>query len=124
MKISHGIDLVKVGRVARLRSLYGDRFLRRVFSDNEINECQKRYSQNMHFAARFAAKEAFVKALGTGFQNGIKLRDIEVISINGVPILNLHGEAKVIFSKKYKNVQLSLTHEDEIGAASVILTGD
>lgn len=111
-------------RVARLRSLYGDKFLNRVFSENEITECKKRYSQNMHFAVRFAAKEAFVKALGTGFQNGIKLKDIEVVSENGFPKLHLHGDAKEIFSSKYDKVELSLTHEDDYSAASVILTGE
>lgn len=124
MKISHGLDIVKVERIKRLRSLYGDRFLQRVFSNDEIAECKKRYSQNMHFAVRFAAKEAFVKALGTGFTSGIKLKDIEVVSSDGVPKLNLFGEAKQIFSSRFKNAQVSLSHEEEFSAASVILTGD
>jgi len=123
--IGHGIDLVEVPRIHRLRDRYGDRFLRRCFTEQEISDCQTRARPDRHFAVRYAAKEAYVKALGTGFVDGIRLCDIEVSTDKlGKPTIKIHGEVQGLTSKmRVSGSVLSLTHDGRYGAASVILTG-
>lgn len=124
MNLQHGIDLVKVSRFEKLLAKYGDRLLFKLFSEKEINDGMNRYSQNQFYAVRYAAKEAFVKALGTGFQHGIRLKDIEVESTEGIPRLRLYGKAESLFDSSFSSSQLSLTHDGDYCAASVILYGE
>ena len=125
MIVGHGIDLVNVSRIKRLHNRFGDRFLRRCFTTQEIKDCQMRSSPDTHFAVRFAAKEAFMKALGTGYSDGIRWKDIEVISGGGAPKLRTCGRAEEM-SLKHRVVSrlLSLTHDGEYGAASILLLGN
>ena len=89
--ISTGVDLIEIDRVAGVLERYGDRFLRRIFTPDEIAYCRGR-AQNL--AARFAAKEAVMKSLGTGFR-GVGWRDVEVVRApSGAPSPRLHGRAR------------------------------
>src|SRR5512136_1599239 len=78
MILGTGIDLVNIERIERVMSRWGDTFLHRVFTEQEILRCQKNIRPSTCFAARFAAKEAFLKAIGWGLRNGIQWIDIEV----------------------------------------------
>src|SRR5687768_13787420 len=89
-----GLDLVEVSRIRALLEKSGDRFKERVFTATEVRYCDSCADGAMHYAARFAAKEAVAKALGTGFTNGVTWQDIEVLrSEGGVPSVRLHGSA-------------------------------
>jgi holo-[acyl-carrier protein] synthase len=120
-----GVDLVKVDRLARVLDRYGERFLKRVFTDREIAYCQTRAHQGVYqFAQRFAAKEAFSKALGVGLrQGGIRWRDVEVLpDPQGKPELYLTGRAAELCQKAgIGNMHLSLTDEDNLTVAMVVL---
>lgn len=89
---SLGIDIIEINRVEKLILEFGNIFLKKVFSEEEINYCRAKAKPSQHFAARFAAKEAIVKALGTGFKNNLMLKDIEVRNdLNGKPHVYLRG---------------------------------
>jgi len=103
---------------------YGDRFLRRIFTDGEIAYCQRRRVAAVHFAGRFAAKEAAMKALGTGHSQGVLWRDIEVVRRGGPPQLQLHGGAARRFaSMQGQSSLLTITHSDALALAEVLLLG-
>ena len=121
-----GIDLVMVSRIAESLEHFGERFLRRVFTDDEIAYCQRRRDPIQHFAARFAAKEATLKALGTGLRMGIKWREIEVRRERGqAPTVVLTGQCRAIaLAKGGSRVILSLTHDGDYALAQAMLMGD
>jgi holo-[acyl-carrier protein] synthase len=125
MILGIGIDTVSISRMERLIAVRGDRFLRKVFSEGEIEEGKKRLTNAPFFAARFAAREAFVKALGTGFSQGVSLRDIEVIKGNrGQPELLLSARAdSLLAAKGVVRCHLSVTHDGDGAQAIVILEG-
>lgn len=118
-----GIDLVEISRIEGVILRWGDRFIRRVFTPGEAKICVSRAFSYSAFALRFAAKEAFSKALGTGMRNDLKWRDIEVANDpNGKPDLRLHGKSSEICRRKgVKAIHLSLSDEGEYGTAMVIL---
>src|SRR2546426_4769034 len=91
--IGLGLDATDIGRITGTIERYGDRFLRRIFTDGEIAYCTRRRVPAIHFAGRFAAKEAAMKALGTGHSRGVLWRDCEVVRRGGPPQLQLHGGA-------------------------------
>lgn len=117
--LSTGIDLIEVNRIETLVVRYGARFLSRVFTDGELAYCRGRAPQ---LAARFAAKEAVSKVLGTGLQGGITWRDIEVVTeASGKPTIRLHGHAAQCAAQlNLKNFALSLSHTREHAIALVI----
>ncbi len=123
MILGTGVDIAEVFRIRESIERFGDRFLRRIFTDGEIRYCEKRASRFESYAARFAAKEAGMKALGTGWSHGIRWRDIEVVRQQGQrPTLQFHGEAAAIAAKLgTKNIALSITHTSEQALALVIL---
>jgi holo-[acyl-carrier protein] synthase len=88
-----GIDVVEIARVERAISRRGERFRRRVFTDAERRDCERRARPGPHFALRFAAKEAGMKAIGTGWRRGVGWRDFEVVERGGGLELVLHGHA-------------------------------
>lgn len=89
---SIGVDIVEIDRIEKIVKEYGDVFLKKVFSEDEINYCKSKAKPPQHFAARFAAKEAVAKALGTGFRNSLMLKDIEVRNDeNGKPYVCFKG---------------------------------
>ena len=118
-----GIDLVENNRMEKIIKKWGDKFINRIFSDEEIKYCEKHINSSTHYGVRFAAKESFLKALGIGLGMGIKLSDIEVMNDeNGKPSLMLCGEAKnQIEKKRITKVHLSLTHTKSYSTAIVLL---
>ena len=122
MIIATGIDIVEISRIEDVFARRGDRFRLRVFTQSEIEYCEGRASRLESYAARFAAKEAAMKALGTGWAEGIAWRDIEVFRAEtGGPALRLHGRALERFNKMgARKAHLSLTHSRDIAMAQVI----
>jgi holo-[acyl-carrier protein] synthase len=119
-----GIDLVKVARITAVLSRHGDRFLNRVFTPGEIAYCQGKAWTAAGFALRFAAKEAFSKALGVGLRrNGIRWREVEVVpDSRGKPELRVSGRAaELCAAAGITGLHLSLTDEDDQALAVVIL---
>lgn len=118
-----GIDLVENNRIEKIVARWGAKFLQRVFSIGEVSYCEKHVKASIHFAARFAAKESFLKALGIGLGMGVRLREIEVVhDNNGKPDLSLSGEAKIQIEKRcITGIHLSLTHTDNYATAIVLL---
>jgi holo-[acyl-carrier protein] synthase len=117
-----GVDLVDVGRIERLLDEYGPRFVGRVFREEETRYCESRHRPALHFAARFAAKEAVLKALGTGFGLGGELRDVEVVrEESGSVSTRLHGKAKSrADSLGVTSIALSISHTDAMAIAQVV----
>ena|SRR5258706_7530899 len=120
-----GIDLALIPRLREVVHRWDERFLRRVFTDGEIAYCQRRRDPIPHFAARFAAKEATLKALGTGLRMGIKWREIEVRREPGqAPTVVLTGQCRAIaLAKGGSRVLLSLTHDGDYALAQAMLLG-
>jgi holo-[acyl-carrier protein] synthase len=118
-----GIDLVNIKRMERVIRRWGDRFISRVFTAGEMEICYSRSFPPSAFALRFAAKEAFSKAIGTGMRKGVKWRDIEVFHFpGGKPGLRLHGRSSDICREnKITHFHLSLSDENEYGTAMVVL---
>ena len=118
-----GIDLVDIRRMTDIIKKWGSRFVTRVFSQGEIDYCNSCAYPALHFAARFAAKESFLKSLGTGLGMGVNLREIEVSQDQfGKPGVMLQGRAADILSGLgIGAVHLSLTHTRHSAAAMVIL---
>ena len=120
--LSVGIDIEDVDRVKDLIKRYGDRFTRRIFTNGEIDYCQRRRFPAQHFTGRFSAKEAAMKALGTGRGNGVLWKDIEVIRSGGPPKLEFTGGAKNRAGELgVSNAVLSITHTKTIAMAHVSL---
>ena len=118
-----GIDLVEITRLERVMQRWGNRFVQRIFTRKEIRFCSGRSFPASAFALRFAAKEAFSKAIGRGMRRGIRWRDIEVISLpGGKPHLALHGYSRDLCRDvNVSHVHVSLTDEGAYAAAVVIL---
>src|SRR6188768_1333948 len=96
--IGTGLDATEISRIAETIERYGDRFVRRVFTDDEIAYCRRRRDAASSFAARFAAKEAAMKALGTGHSRGVYWQGIEVVRRGGPPQLRFHAGAASRFA--------------------------
>jgi holo-[acyl-carrier protein] synthase len=123
--IGIGMDATDLPRVADLLERYGERFLRRVFTDGEISYCTKRRDPVPHLAGRFAVKEAAMKALGTGQSRGVGWKDIEVVRVGGPPRLKLHGgAARRAESMGVKQSLVTITHSEALALAQVLLIGD
>jgi len=123
--LSIGVDIEEVSRVDDLMQRYGDRFINRVFTDAEATYCQARRFPACHLAARFSAKEATMKALGTGRSKGVLWKDIEVVRKNGPPHLVLRGGAKQQFIKIGAVTSLlSLSHTRSLSVAQVMFVGN
>ncbi len=122
--IGNGVDIVENRRIAK--SLKNNVFLYRIFTKNEIEQSKKIKNKVNFFAKRFAAKEAFVKALGTGIRNNINFKDINVINnINGQPLMNISNKLKRLLKLKFKinkyRLYLSLSDEKKHSIAFVII---
>lgn len=125
MIVGLGVDITEVPRVAASIERFGERFLRRIFTEAEIRYCETKANRIERFAARFAAKEAALKALGTGWRRGIAWRDVEVTrEPSGKPTMAFHGKAAEFAAKLgVKRAHVSLTHTAETAMAQVILEG-
>ena len=118
-----GVDLAQIPRLRRVVERWDDRFLRRVFTDDEIAYCRRRRDPIPHLAARFAAKEATLKALGTGLSMGVNWRELEVRRERGqAPTMVLSGRTQAIArAKGASRVLLSLSHDGDYAMAQALL---
>ncbi len=116
-----GIDIVKIERMKTAVERWGRRFLERVFTEDEIAYCYGKSEPYLSFSVRFAAKEAFIKAIGS--EVPVSLRDIEVMSNpGGRPVLKVGGRIMSFFEEKaISRTHLSLSHEREFGVACVVV---
>ena len=123
MIVGTGIDIAEVPRIAESIARFGSRFLNRVFTEGEIRYCDSKANRAERYAARFAAKEAAMKALGTGWSHGVRWRDIEVRRRPGErPTIAFHGKAAEFATRLgTRNIALSLTHTEGQAFAQVIL---
>jgi holo-[acyl-carrier protein] synthase len=123
MKISSGVDLIEVNRVSEAINKWKDRFLRRLFTDSEIRYSAGKKFYNQHLAARFAAKEAVLKAFGIGWSRFVKWKDVEILNKkNGKPQIRLHGYLKTLKKeKKIKDIAVSISHTKDYAIANCVL---
>lgn len=122
MILGMGVDIAEVERVRAAIERRGEAFLRRVYTQSERAYCERFKNKDERYAGRFAAKEAAMKALGTGWRRGVKWTDFEVIrELSGRPGLVLHGEAKRIAEQLgVRHIALSITHTETEALAQVI----
>lgn len=123
MIVGTGVDLAEVPRIRAAIERHGQRFVERIFTPSEIAYVEHKANRFERYAARFAAKEAGMKAIGTGWKGGVLWRDFEVANLpSGQPTLRLHGVASQIAQKLgVRRIALSLTHTAELAMAHVIL---
>ncbi len=123
MIIGTGIDLAEVDRIQASIERHGDRFIKRIYTPGEIVYVERKANRFQRYAARFAAKEAGMKAIGTGWRRGVTWQDFEVANLpSGQPTLKLHGKAaQYAAGLGVKRISLSLTHTAANGMAFVIL---
>ena len=123
MIVGTGIDLAEVDRIQASIERHGDRFIKRIYTPNEIAYVERKANRFQRYAARFAAKEAGMKAIGTGWRRGVTWQDFEVANLpSGQPTLKLHGKAAQYAAELgVKRISLSLTHTAANGMAFVIL---
>jgi holo-[acyl-carrier protein] synthase len=121
-----GVDIVRIGRMRDVIARWDERFLRRVFTPAEIAYCRRRRDPVQHFAARFAAKEAGLKALGTGLRLGVNWRELEVTRERGeAPVLRLSGRSREIgLLRGGRRMLLALTHDGDYAVAQAMLVDD
>ena len=127
MKFVHGVDLIEVSRVKRMLEEHGESFLSRCFTETEqsVSNVSSDETRNQRYAARFAAKEAVMKALGTGWGNGVGWKDISVESVDGPPQVILSGGAQERARELgISHWALSLSHTESQAIASVIGAGE
>ena len=122
MIVGTGVDLAEVPRIKASIERYGAKFIDRIYTPHEIAYVERKANRFERYAARFAAKEAGMKALGTGWRRGVRWQDFEVVNLpSGRPTLQLHGAAQTIAAAiGVTAVSLSLTHTSETGMAFVI----
>ena len=122
MIIGLGVDIAEVGRIKAAIERHGETFLRRLYTPAEREYCERFKNKYERYAGRFAAKEAAMKALGTGWSRGVRWVDVEVVrQRGGRPTVKLHGEAGNIADRlSVKNISLSITHTADQAFAQVI----
>ena len=122
MIVGMGIDVAEVSRIREVMESQKERFLHRVYTQNEIAYCEQFKNKYERYAGRFAAKEAAMKALGTGWSRGVRWVDVEIVrQRGGRPTISLNGEAKKIADAMgVKNIALSITHTADQAIAHVI----
>ncbi len=124
MIIGIGTDLVEIARVERMLERHPERSERKLFTTREIEYCRRSQRPYESFAARFAAKEALFKALGTGWRSGVSWKEVEVFREDAAPYLLLHGESAETASRLgLVRAHLTLSHTDTMACAFVVLEG-
>lgn len=120
-----GTDIIEVVRIGQMIERHGEVFLNRVYTDEEIRYCQKRKDYTQHYAGRWAAKEAVMKTLGTGFSRGVGWRDIEICSNrSGRPSIVLRGAAREIAEQAgICDILISISHCRSFATATAIAVG-
>lgn len=124
--IGIGTDIVECLRVAKMIEKHEDVFIQRVYTPGEIDYCGTRKASTQHYAGRWAAKEAILKAMGTGWSNGIQWTDIEVVNqMGGKPFVRLGGQAKVICEGKgIEQILISISHCRNFATAFATALGE
>ena len=121
MVLGLGIDIIEIARVKKSIDRYEDKFLNKVFTENEINYCNSKFNKYQHFAARFAAKEAVYKALTSGWKEGLRWKDIEVQNdTSGMPSIKPSGKLKSFLSENAQ-LKVSISHSDNYVTAVAII---
>ena len=125
MIIGSGVDIVEVERIRKALKRWGKSFVNKVFTENELAYSHKKRFAYQHLAARFATKEAVLKAFGGGWLRSLPWKDLEIINdASGKPDIILHGEAKELKKKKkIKRIVVSISHTKNYAVASAILEG-
>lgn len=123
MIVGTGIDIAEVPRIRQAIDRFGQRFLERIFTAAEMRYCDSKANRIERYAARFAAKEAAMKALGTGWNHGVRWVDCEVVRApGGRPTMTFHGKAGEFAAKlRVRNAALSISHTEQLAIAQVIL---
>ena len=124
--IGIGTDIIEVARIGQMIEKHDELFLRRVYTQSEIDYCSGRKAAMQHYAGRWAAKEAGLKALGTGWAKGIQWTDLEVTNLpGGKPELLIHGAARRLADEKgIREMQISISHCRAFAVAYVIALGE
>ncbi len=125
MILGTGVDLAEVKRIREAIERHGERFIQRIYTAAEVAYVERKANRFERYAGRFAAKEAGMKAIGTGWKRGVRWQDFEVSNLpSGRPTLRLHGVAgRIAEQMGVKTISLSITHTAELGMAHVILEG-
>lgn len=112
MIVGLGTDIIEITRIGQMIERHGELFLQRVYTESEIRYCQQRKECMQHYAARWAAKEAVMKTLGTGFAKGIGWQDVEVVNLkNGQPEIRLSGGAKEFAAQRgIDQILITISH--------------
>ena len=123
--IGVGTDIIECLRIAQMIERHGDLFIRRVYTDHEIGYCSTKKASTQHYAGRWAAKEAVLKALGTGWRRGISWRDIEIRNLpGGAPTIALCGGAREVFEESgIRKMHISISHCRSHATAYAIAEG-
>lgn len=123
MVLGIGIDIVLNSRIERIIDKWGDKFLSKFFSEKELENISRAHNRYQRFAGNYAVKEAFAKAVGTGFRKGLRIRDIVVMRDKmGKPYVMLNGTANNYIDKiGGKKIQASISHEKDYSVAIVIV---
>ncbi len=124
--IGLGTDIIEVVRIGQMIEKHGETFLRRVYTEQEIAYCSRRKEYLQHYAGRWAAKEAAMKALGTGWSRGVGWTDLEVTSdASGAPVLQIHGGAKEMIEQLgIHRILISISQCSAYATATAIAVGD
>lgn len=121
MVLGLGIDIIEIARVKKSIENYGDNFLNKVFTTEEIKYCNSKFNKYQHYAARFAAKEAVYKALASGWQEGLRWKDIEIQNDNsGMPSIKPSGKLKMFLSENTQ-LRISISHSDNYVTSVAII---
>ncbi len=125
MIVGLGLDIAEIDRIAEAITRHGAAILERLYTPAEVAYCESHKNKFERYAARFAAKEAAMKALGTGWKRGVRWRDIEITNApGGKPTLRLEGVAKEIAERLgVKSISVSITHSGNLALAEVIFEG-
>ena len=125
MIIGIGTDVVSIQRIEKAVHRFGERFIKKVFTDEEAKACKNKKDRSSFLASRFAAKEAVLKAFGTGISNGIGFKDVEVSREQGKrPEIILHGKGKEIAGTLgVKDIHLSISHDAGLAVAFAVIEG-
>jgi holo-[acyl-carrier protein] synthase len=125
MILGIGIDIVKVDRIEKAVERWSDSFTKRVFTDRELAYCVKQKRPALHLAARFGAKEAVMKAFGTGHSGGVKWTDVEVLNDEkGKPVVTLSGALRDLAAGMgVSEAMISMSHDTAYAVSQAILTG-
>jgi len=121
MILGVGIDIIEIERVQKSIDEYGDHFLKKIFTEKELEYCLSKSNKYQHLAARFAAKEAVYKALATGWHESLSWQSIEISNEpNGLPVVNLHGELNKFLTDE-ESLRISMSHSRDYVACVAII---